>query len=453
MSASLSARVLATLAYSQVFRFPLRAEEVFSRLVGCASKNSPQLKDVLEALQHLQHLGLVKKDHDLFYLPHTHQGENLSQKRKLGHDNSKSKTHDVKQTLLPLLEKNHSIVGVFITGSVAVRAALGDDDIDLLVVSRPNQLWLARFVTLLQTSGSGRRRPWHAGHSGKTVKNMWCFNMWLSLNSLRVPTHKRNIYTAYEVLQARFVYGHPQVWRKWLTDNAWVADLLPQLYTETLHQVEQLERESKPSSAPTSWFGWRPYLSVLNRVSFWVQKAYMSSHMTTELVDLDRAYFHPRSARSIVLDHWKLSLLQALHPRTVLATGVFDVLHQEHVLFLKQAKQLGGVLVVGIESDHRVRKLKGPGRPVNSARNRAQALRRFEFVDVVLVLPEKFDQPSDHEALIASIQPDVLAVSSHTPNLDAKRRILKKLGGRVEVVHDHNPQFSTTLLIQQTKSR
>ncbi|MBD3279798.1 MAG: adenylyltransferase/cytidyltransferase family protein [Candidatus Pacebacteria bacterium] len=131
----------------------------------------------------------------------------------------------------------------------------------------------------------------------------------------------------------------------------------------------------------------------------------------------------------------------------VLVTGVFDLLHQEHRHFLQKAKAAGDALIVGLESDQRVRQLKGPGRPINTAKVRQQNLAALEIADAVFVLPAAFNKAEQHQQLIQQLKPQVLAVSAHTPNLAQKRQILARFGGRVVVVHQHNPQISTTKLI------
>lgn len=131
----------------------------------------------------------------------------------------------------------------------------------------------------------------------------------------------------------------------------------------------------------------------------------------------------------------------------VLVTGVFDILHREHEIFLKKAKEVGEVLIIGIESDARVRTLKGEGRPVNSATQRLATLEALAIADAVFVLPEQFNQPTHRRQLLMEIKPDVLAVSSHTDHLEAKRQLMAEIGGVVKIVHQHNPEISTTKLL------
>lgn len=139
--------------------------------------------------------------------------------------------------------------------------------------------------------------------------------------------------------------------------------------------------------------------------------------------------------------------LQQRGLRIVFASGVFDLLHQEHLNFLQKAKAAGDILVVALESDVRVRQIKGDGRPIHAQAVRKAKLEELGFIDLVFVLPENFSQPSQHEQLIAEVRPAIFAVSSHTAHLDKKRAIVEKYGGKLVVVHQQNPNVSTTLLL------
>lgn len=137
----------------------------------------------------------------------------------------------------------------------------------------------------------------------------------------------------------------------------------------------------------------------------------------------------------------------------VLATGVFDLLHIEHLNFLQKAKKAGDILIVGLESDTRVKIIKGEERPINNQIVRQKNISLLPYVDFCFILPDVFSSPEDHNRLIDAIKPNILAVSSHTKHLEAKNTILNKHGGKVQIVHDHNPNISTTqILIDQTKS-
>jgi cytidyltransferase-like protein len=135
----------------------------------------------------------------------------------------------------------------------------------------------------------------------------------------------------------------------------------------------------------------------------------------------------------------------------VLVTGVFDCLHQEHLNFLNKAKALGDILMIGLETDSRVKKIKGHTRPVNNQESRVKNLEKLNIANKVFLMPEDFSEASQHYEFIKEIEPDILAVSSHTPNLKQKEIIMKKIKGRLVVVMKQNPEMSSTKIINQSK--
>jgi len=104
-----------------------------------------------------------------------------------------------------------------------------------------------------------------------------------------------------------------------------------------------------------------------------------------------------------IIDWQNIPVLKASGGTIVFTNGCFDIIHAGHVQYLEQAKQLGDILVVGLNSDSSVKRLKGNDRPVNSQQNRALVLAALESVDYVII----FEEDTPYE-LIKAIQPDVL---------------------------------------------
>ena len=124
--------------------------------------------------------------------------------------------------------------------------------------------------------------------------------------------------------------------------------------------------------------------------------------------------------------------LRAEGRRIVLANGCFDLLHVGHVRYLDAARRLGDVLVVGVNSDAAVARLKGPGRPLMPAAERVELLSALRAVDHVVV----FDDDTA-DALIAAIRPDVHAKGTdYTPDSVPERETVHAYGGRVAIVGD-----------------
>ena len=121
---------------------------------------------------------------------------------------------------------------------------------------------------------------------------------------------------------------------------------------------------------------------------------------------------------------------RALRQTFVFTNGCFDVIHPGHVALLRHARSLGHLLVVGLNSDRSVRKLKGDGRPVQSADARATVLAALADVSVVVVFDE--DTPLE---LIQALKPDVLVKGGdYTKDEVVGRDVVEKEGGRVVIV-------------------
>jgi len=106
--------------------------------------------------------------------------------------------------------------------------------------------------------------------------------------------------------------------------------------------------------------------------------------------------------------------------RIVLTGGCFDILHIGHVRFLSEAKEMGDYLVVLLESDKNVKKLKGESRPVFIQKERAEMLSALGSVDLIVLLP-MIENDSDYLNLVTKIKPDVIAVTENDPHIEKKR--------------------------------
>jgi rfaE bifunctional protein nucleotidyltransferase chain/domain len=128
--------------------------------------------------------------------------------------------------------------------------------------------------------------------------------------------------------------------------------------------------------------------------------------------------------------------------RIVLANGCFDLFHVGHVRYLAGAKALGDVLIVGINSDRQVRRLKGENRPFMPEDERAEIIAALKFVDYVTI----FDEPTVTE-LIRAVRPDFHAKGTdYTTENVPEREIVKEYGGRVAIVGDPKDHSSSEFL-------
>lgn len=136
--------------------------------------------------------------------------------------------------------------------------------------------------------------------------------------------------------------------------------------------------------------------------------------------------------------------LKACGRKIVFTNGCFDLLHVGHVRYLKEAKRLGEILVVAINSDRSTTRLKGPSRPINTQQDRAEVLAALACVDYVTV----FDEPDPHR-IISVLKPDLLVKGGDwTPETTIGREIVEREGGRVVVV-PYVEGISTTEIISR----
>jgi D-glycero-beta-D-manno-heptose 1-phosphate adenylyltransferase len=153
-----------------------------------------------------------------------------------------------------------------------------------------------------------------------------------------------------------------------------------------------------------------------------------------------------------ILDRSEVVEVRKRHPgKTIVFTnGCFDILHAGHVRYLAAAKQLGDILVVGLNGDESVRDLKGEGRPWNSQEDRAEVLAALEAVDYVIIFSEK-----RADNLLRQTRPQVYAKGGdYTVNsLDPDEVVaLKEIGAKIEILA-LVPGRSTSKLVEVMQRR
>lgn len=148
---------------------------------------------------------------------------------------------------------------------------------------------------------------------------------------------------------------------------------------------------------------------------------------------------YPRESLAAQVQRWREQ-----GETIILANGGFDLLHVGHVRYLQGAKALGGKLIVAVNSDSSLRGLKGAGRPLMPAAERAEILAALEDVDAIVIFDER-----DVRALIRELHPDIHAKGTdYTRDSVPERDEVLAYGGRVEIVGDPKDHSTTSLLSQ-----
>lgn len=245
---------------------------------------------------------LYKDKHAIDYKKarfHTKEGfiflqgkESLLKKREQNEQSSHIKLSKAKKAAV-ILSKIPTISAVFITGSLAMRNASWDSDIDLLIITRRQTLWSTRLftLTLLRLLNMGIRR------SGKSYqKDLLCLNMWLEESHLSWKV--RNMYTAHEICQLVLLYDRG-FGKRFLIRNRWASDYWPFAYNRAL------SKKTMVSSIPSKGHIVGNLLQIFNSLAFTFQKFYMRSKITNEKITKTYAFFHPQDLSRSILERLK----------------------------------------------------------------------------------------------------------------------------------------------------
>lgn len=117
----------------------------------------------------------------------------------------------------------------------------------------------------------------------------------------------------------------------------------------------------------------------------------------------------------------------------VLVGGCYDLLHYGHIRFLEEAKKLGDTLIVALESDENVRKMKGDGRPIHSQKQRRAMLEALTCVDEVISLPP-MNNHQEYYDLVTRVYPQIIAITEGDPLEKNKREQAVKAGAELIVI-------------------
>jgi len=215
-----------------------------------------------------------------------------------------------KIALIPTVE------AIFVSGSLAMKNARPDDDIDLVIICDKNTLWITRFlaIVLLDLLGIPRRRP-----KDKMLKNKICLNLWLDEKNLKIPKISRNIYTAHEVLQVIPLIDKKGIYDKFIKTNNWAGRYWPKAGKELkIESFKKVKSTGNLSGRKRSRFVnliFYILINILNVSAYIFQRLYMKRHMTFEKVEIGSAFFHPFD--------WNRYVLSALRNRVEENTAGF----------------------------------------------------------------------------------------------------------------------------------
>lgn len=283
--------ILRTLAYADIFDYPLTLKEIHKWLIGTAI--TPNSSHNYYYLPNRQHLVSLRHRRFKWSLPKIDRAKQIGEWLKF----------------IPWVKC------ICITGALAMRNSDENDDIDLMIITSANRLWLTRLLVTILTEFLGIRRhpslprsdPAAAGSAirgrhpstiynlrSKIYTNKICLNLWLDETSLSVPKPQRNLYTAHEVAQAKPIINKNSTYAHFLSSNSWLNNYLPNVI---------IPKHPKHPNFPN-------FPNLLNLLAFKLQYWYMKRRMTREKVSLHFAFFHPQNTSQYVMREYNKRLKQ-----------------------------------------------------------------------------------------------------------------------------------------------
>ena len=258
----LSDKQLASLVYHDQYDYPMTERELVKWQLPMTKFKSTNIK-----------YGSKK---EYFFLKGREKIVAVRQKREV----ASAKKLQILKKYSPIFQRIPSILFVGVTGSLAMHNSDPGSDIDLMVITKKNSLWLARLITLISliTLKIPLRR---AGN--KEEKDKLCLNLWLDETALVWPAGVRNAFTAHEIAQVVPVINKRQTYERFLSVNRWILNYWPRSVVSPNNFLRGL-----PAKAGG------PLCKILNFCAYKAQLWYMKPKITNEVISVNRALFHPQ---------------------------------------------------------------------------------------------------------------------------------------------------------------
>ncbi len=261
--------------YHDIFDFPLSLQDIIKWKASDALKISRELP--------------ITSQSGYFYVEGK---EGLIYKRLLRKRISAKKMQIAKRSAGVLcLIPGIKMVGV--TGSLAMQNSAEDSDVDLMVITKTNSLWITRLSAyfVLRVLNYATRQP-----KNNQQKDRLCLNIWLAENDLVWNKTDRNLYTAHEIAQIIPLINKDKTYEKFLLKNKWVLKYWPNSVKITDNKLRTRNYAGKPLNTILN----APSM-LMEKFAYRLQRKYMKSKITREVVTPTRALFHPQDWGKVIL--------------------------------------------------------------------------------------------------------------------------------------------------------
>lgn len=280
-------KVIATVAYADIFDFPLTRSEVKRWAVGGIDRVPISLSGLDASKKSTWGYVLLPGRKKLVNVRRSRQKSAVGKWRRI---QAASRFFRCVPTLL--------LMGV--TGGLAMNNAKKDDDIDLFFISRKNTLWLTRsLVTFVAEVLGMRRRP-----GDRKVKDKICLNMFMAEDALSLPRKEQDLFAAHEVLQMVPLWEREGIYQRFLSVNRWASYFLPNAWHEKIRGFTA-GRKLRKNIVFSRILAVAGLLEPIANLS---QRMYMRRRRTSEVIRSGMIRFHPNDARKWVREKYIIRL-------------------------------------------------------------------------------------------------------------------------------------------------
>lgn len=278
--------ILRTLLYSDIFNFPLTADEITKKLISKTPINQTVISETLNTMHEI--IGSKKEFYFLKGRKHI-VDERLSRMKNV------PRKMKIAVWVSGILSFIPTINFIGVSGRISHLDAYPDDDIDLIIITKKNTMWVTRMILLMTLEVLNIRRK----RDDKTAKNKICPNLILDESAVSWPSGKRDVYTAHEILSVLPMYSKNNTYEHFMKANKWVKSFCANFSPEKTVEF--------PVNRPRKYVT----ISILNflfstsfaeGLSRFFQTLYMRGRITTEVISANAAAFHPQDVRPNVLN-------------------------------------------------------------------------------------------------------------------------------------------------------
>ena len=283
--------VLKTLAYADIFDYPLNVWEIHKWLIG----KKISLRQMEKALERLVQNLNIKNQKGFYFL----KGRNKIVRRRLLKEKHSGKLLIKARLMGQVFKLIPFIKLVGVSGSLALDNAKTGDDIDLLIITSKNRLWFSRLLLLLMLTLTGKRRT--KSDSKKSSGGKFCVNLILEESNLE--QRYKDLYIAHEVLQMKVLWDREGVYHRFLEANEWAFKFMPNWLASTgsVSSIKYQVLNKKPKSTKME----SNIVDILEKLARNYQLKVMGKPKGDERVEDAALYLHPVDYRPKVLKEYK----------------------------------------------------------------------------------------------------------------------------------------------------